>query len=63
MFSQSSACTNFDSAPSYVLLAMGLSEKEAYSSIRFSFSPQNTVEEVDRAVEIIRESCANLHKH
>lgn len=61
--SQSSACTNFDTAPSYVLLAMGLSEKEAYSSIRFSFSPQNNVEEVDRAVEIIRESCANLHKH
>ena len=60
--SQSSACTNFDSTPSYVLMAMGLSEKEAYSSIRFSFSPENTFEEVNRAVEIIRESCESLSK-
>jgi len=52
--SQSSACTNFEIAPSYVLLAMGLSEEEAYSSIRFSFSVENTYEEIDSAIEIIR---------
>ncbi len=57
--SQSSACTNFEIAPSYVLCAMGLSEEEAYSSIRFSFSVENTLEEVDRAVQIIRELCDN----
>lgn len=60
--SQSSACTNFDPEPSFVLLAMGLSEEEAYSSIRFSFSVDNSVEEVDRAVEIIREQCDILKK-
>lgn len=56
--SQSSACTNFEVAPSYVLCAMGLSEKEAYSSIRFSFSIENTNEEIDTVVEKIKELTA-----
>jgi cysteine sulfinate desulfinase/cysteine desulfurase-like protein len=34
---------------------MGLTEEEAYSSIRFSFSVENTFEEIDNVVEIIRE--------
>ncbi len=53
--SQSSACTNYETSPSYVLCAMGLSEEEAYSSIRFSFSVENTYEEIDSTVEIIRD--------
>ncbi len=53
--SQSSACTNFEMAPSYVLCAMGLTEQQAYSSIRFSFSVENTYEEIDSVVKIIRE--------
>lgn len=58
--SQSSACTNFEVSPSYVLCSMGLSEKDAYSSIRFSFSVENTFEEVDRAVDLIRNLCDEL---
>lgn len=58
--SQSSACTNFDVTPSYVLTAMGLDEQHAYSSIRFSFCPENTFEEIERAAEIIREKCEFL---
>jgi cysteine desulfurase len=58
--SQSSACTNFEVAPSYVLSAMGLSEKEAYSSIRFSFSVENTYDEIKRAVSLIRNLCDGL---
>ena len=53
--SQSSACTNFEIAPSYVLCAMGLTEEEAYSSIRFSFSVENTFDEIDTAVGLLRE--------
>jgi len=58
--SQSSACTNFDTAPSYVLRAMGISEEDAYSSIRFSFSEENTDEEVKSAVDIIVKGCNEL---
>jgi len=53
--SQSSACTNYETVPSYVLCAMGLTEEEAYSSIRFSFSVENTYDEIDSVVKIIRE--------
>ena len=41
--SQSSACTTARPTPSYVLTAMGLSETEAYASLRFSFGVLNTV--------------------
>jgi cysteine desulfurase len=58
--SQSSACTNSRPEPSYVLRAMGLSEDEAYASVRFSFSEMNTFEELDWAVEKIAEIVASL---
>ena len=51
--SQSSACTNQKPEPSYVLRAMGLTESQAYSRIRFGFSEMNTAAEVDVAVETI----------
>ena len=61
--SQSSACTNFEVAPSYVLTAMGLSEQHAYSSVRFSFCPENSFDEVETATEIIRQKCEFLRNH
>ena len=48
--SQSSACTNHKPAPSYVLRAMGLSEAEAYASIRFSFAETNSQEDVEQTI-------------
>ena len=60
--SQSSACTNQRPEPSYVLRAMGLSEPEAYSSIRFSFSEFNTMEEVDEAVAHLARLCDQLRR-
>lgn len=60
--SQSSACTNQRPEPSYVLRAMGLSEAEAYASIRFSFSEFNTVEDVDDAVAHLARLCEQLRR-
>lgn len=51
--SQASACSSRRPEPSHVLRAMGLSEEEAFSSLRFSLSILNTLAEVDRAVETV----------
>lgn len=53
--STGSAC-NHAFAPSYVLLAMGLSEQEALSSIRFSFGRMTTEKEVKETIQAL--SCA-----
>lgn len=60
--SQSSACTNSSPDPSYVLLAMGKSPEDAYSSIRFSFGTSNTMEEIEQTVAHIKKFCRKL-KH
>jgi cysteine sulfinate desulfinase/cysteine desulfurase-like protein len=39
---------------------MGLSEEEAYSSVRFSFSEQNSDEEIKYAVTAIEKICKQL---
>lgn len=49
--SAGSACTSRENHPSHVLTAMGLSAEEARSSLRFSFSKYNTVEEILEAAE------------
>jgi cysteine desulfurase len=51
--SQSSACTSSIPEPSHVLMAMGLSEDESYSSIRFSFSVENSLKEAEEAAKIV----------
>ena len=60
--SQSSACTNQRPEPSYVLQAMGLTEAEAYASVRFSVSEQNTFEEVEYAARKIAGICEKLRR-
>ena len=53
--SAGSACSAKSASPepSYVLRAIGLSEKDAKSSIRFSFGRQTTKEDIDRALEVL----------
>ena len=51
--SQGSACTTARPTPSHVLTAMGLSETDAYASLRFSFGVLNTQEEAKRAAQCV----------
>ena len=51
--SAGSACTSGSHAPSHVLKAMGITDTQARSSLRFSFSHLNTEAEVDQAAEQI----------
>ncbi len=60
--SQSSACTNQRPEPSYVLRAMGLSEAEAYASIRFSVSVQNSATEIEETVSILCDLVKELRR-
>lgn len=53
--SMGSACTSEKASPSHVLMAMGFSESEAQSSIRFSLGKHNTIEEVKAVIEMFNE--------
>lgn len=53
--SLTSACISSRPEPSHVLRAMGLSEADAYSSLRFSFSVLNTEEEATKAANKVGE--------
>jgi cysteine desulfurase len=52
--SSGSACSSLSPEPSHVLMAMGLTEEEAHSSIRFSLGRFTTKEELDYAILKIR---------
>lgn len=55
MVSTGSACTSALIEPSHVLTAMGLTEDEANSCLRFSFGRQNSLEEVITVVDKIEQ--------
>lgn len=55
-FSNGAACMSSLLEPSHVLTGMGLSDSEAFSSIRFSLGRFNTMEEISRSVELISTS-------
>ncbi|MFC4427613.1 cysteine desulfurase family protein [Deinococcus navajonensis] len=54
--SAGSACSAGTMQPSHVLSAIGLSEADARSSLRFSFGAATTSEEVDRAAEALSQA-------
>ncbi len=54
--SAGSACTTGNSEPSHVLLAMGVSEEEARSSLRFTVGRSNNEDEIDETVDILAET-------
>lgn len=60
--SAGSACTTHTVEPSHVLLAIGLSEEQAHSSIRIGCNRFNTDIEIDTAADVIYESVKSLSK-
>lgn len=58
--SSGSACTSASLEPSYVLRALGLNDELAHSSLRITIGRFTTEEEIDYAIEKIREAVAKL---
>jgi cysteine desulfurase len=52
MVSSGSACASGSLEPSHVILALGLRPEEAHGSIRVTLGRENTVEDVDRFLEV-----------
>ena len=65
--SAGSACTTGNSEPSHVVLAIGRTEQEARSTIRFSVGRGNSLDEMDAAAVAVAEAAervrALLHRH
>jgi len=60
--SAGSACMTGKQEPSHVQMAMGLSREHAKSSLRFSFSHENTLEEAELAAEAVQKAVEKLRK-
>lgn len=52
-----SACTSAVAEPSHVLKAMGLSDEDSYSSIRFSLGKYTTEAEIKEVIETFKSVC------
>ncbi len=61
--SSGSACVSGDRDPSHVLKAMGMTDDEAYCSLRFSFSKYNSKEEIDTALLQIKSAVEQIRAH
>lgn len=60
--SSGSACSSGTSAPSHVLVAIGLPQEIAYGSLRVTFGEDNTKEDVDFLVNALAEIVEKLRK-
>jgi len=60
--STGSACASRDHKSSHVLLAMGVKQEVAHSSVRFSLGKNNTEEEIKRVIKVLPPIVKRLRK-
>jgi len=60
--SSGSACTTGEPEPSHVLSAMGISPELAQGSVRISLGRENTEEEVDYTVKVLKDTMNHLRR-
>jgi cysteine desulfurase len=60
--STGAACSSGALEPSHVLVAMGLPRDRARASLRFSLGKQNTAEDVEFALALVRETVSRLRE-
>lgn len=58
--SAGSACTSNEQTPSHVLMGIGMTEEDARSTVRFSFSRTNTMDESREAARVVADSVEEL---
>ena len=62
MCSTGSACSSHTLRASHVLLAIGLGAEEAHSSLRMTVGKDNSKDDIDYAVDVLKEEVAVLRK-
>jgi len=60
--SSGSACSSSSMKPSHTLVAMGLSNEEAFGSLRITLGFENTLEEIDYFLEVTEKTIKDLRK-
>ena len=60
--STGSACAASSSEPSHVLLAIGVPREDANGTVRITLSEENTMEEIDHTVDVLKESIDRLRR-
>lgn len=63
IIAKGSACQSYTATPSSTLLAIGLTEEQALSTIRITLDELNTMEEINKAAQEIQEVIEILRKY